>query len=199
MKALVWTLVLFTCFETRGAGADDLKASTILASNLVFSVLGEVSSNSLMTTDIKTRFQSDELIYRSFMQPETNRFSMRLLPANDAFSIELHDAEGKKITKTAKGKAMGKPIPAEITKSLFLSSKINTGRQDLRALFKPEEVFVITNTGMFTLAIRARILLPASNGVPLIAAITNSLMLATSPPESFKVIEMDPVVVEVIK
>lgn len=145
----------------------------------------------------QSTFQSDETIYRMMGGTTTNLVFFRGLPKEQTYEFHLFDAAGREIPKTELGKensAMAQlPGKPNKLKPAFVSS----GNEALIQLFRPDDMFVITNAGSYDLEVRLRICAPMTNGLPDSAAMTNSrafisdhnLGILISPPLRVKVIK----------
>jgi hypothetical protein len=86
-----------------------------------------------------------------------------------SFDFKLFDSSGREIEKTALGVANSKPAHSPQSVKELDELKPQVIRQEtvaLRELFRPDDMFVITNTGVYELVLRMRICVPMTNGVP---------------------------------
>lgn len=92
-----------------------------------------------------------------------------LFPLNQAFDFRLLDDKGNEVQKTKLGVANGQPAHLPTTMHEFDQLKYILRRQNeaIRgSLFRPDEMFMITNKGVYTMEVRMRICVQITNGVP---------------------------------
>ena len=114
-------------------------------------------------------FRADELIYISVIGTSTNPIEYRVFPFDQGYAFLLFDEKGREVPKTKKGLANSKPAHPPKNMREWDAFKLRVVRQnasDDRALFRPDEMFVITNKGSYALEVRMRIFVPTTNGVP---------------------------------
>jgi hypothetical protein len=146
------------------------------------------------------QFKSDEMIERAFIGTDTNYTYYRILPFDQSFDFKLTDEKGQMVQKTEKGSAMGKPSVPPKSRGEINKFKGEVVRQDMaedRLFFRPDEMFVITNKGIYDLEVRIRVCVPTTNDVPDFAAMTNGYSFFGS--KSFGVLTSPPLRVKVIK
>jgi hypothetical protein len=189
------------------AVADSLTNLVPLTANLTFYLQDEFHGG--IPTN---KFKSDEMILETILVngtnisnghglwAGTNIVSYRILPSYDQFyNFKLLNDKGQEVPKTIEGLAYSKPAkPPRNEFDLRRNFKIHPVKAaDARTMFRPDEMFVITNKGIYELEVRIRICVPMTNGVP----DTNTMMdfRKTARAENFGVIESAPVRVNVIK
>jgi hypothetical protein len=142
-------------------------------------------------------FNSNEMIWRMLTGASTNLVFFRGLPMNQSYEFHLFDANGREVKKTELGKknsADGQlPSKPEKLKPALVSSENTAFNQ----LFRPDDMFVITNSGNYQLEVRMRICVPMTNGLPDNAVMMNSF--AFIPDRNLGILTSPPLRVEVIK
>jgi hypothetical protein len=91
------------------------------------------------------------------------------MPFGKSFEFTLFDKKGHAVEKTREGIANSQPASSPNTMKEFDSLKlqaVKTGMVTERRLFRPDEMFVLTNKGAYDLVIRRRICVPMTNGIP---------------------------------
>jgi hypothetical protein len=190
-------LLLFVCMFLMVAfsgKAFTVTNSTLITQNIVFSL------DSGKTGFPQNQFESDELIHYAFVGTSTNYIHYRILPMSQGFDFRLLDNKDREVPKTDRGIANSQAVKSPKERDEINKFKFQVVRQDIKylhALFRPDEMFVITNKGVYELEVRSRICVPMTNGVPDTNAMTSlhGLVLSTN----FSVIVSDPVRVKVIK
>lgn len=196
------------------AAADTSTNVAILPANLI--VYFEKNLGEGMPTN---QFRADEMIYEvmtvrrtNLIVPHdldsmttmamTNSVHYRGLSSFDqAIDFKMFDENGREVPKTEKGLAQSRP-PIPPKNALDLHSHFKPGiahwpLHDVHQLFRPSDMFVITNKGIYELMIKMRICVALTNGVPDTNAMTDSHLDLIS--EDFGVVESTPVRVKVIK
>lgn len=197
MKTQYWLLsvLLFYTLILNGM-AEPPKATVPFTANLTFYLVkygGDIAA---------TQFDSDEMILRAFAANGTNIVNYRNLPDwFQSFDFKLLNDNGQEIPKTKDGRARSKPPRqpkdySDLNRN-FKIQGIPGNKVDLRELFRPDEMFVIANKGVYQLEIRARICVPMTNGVPDTNAMLNFKMAGFA--KNCGVIESPPLRVKVIK
>ncbi len=116
-----------------------------------------------------TQFNSDSMISRALIGTDTNYVWFRFFPSNQSFELKLTDAKGHIVQKTEKGLTMGKPTILPKNRLQVPESNgtfVSEDMADFRRFFRPDEMFVITNKGVYDMEVRYRIYVPATNDVP---------------------------------
>jgi len=154
------------------------------------------------------QFKSDDLIFYGILGTTTNYIGARHFPSGN-FDFHLFDENGKEVGKTKSGIALTgtppKPTEANITfyrTSGFSPFYTNEKVGEYHELFRPEDVFVITNKGIYDLEIQTRLCVIMTNGSPDLKAMTdwrnitslgnkfyNDFGILTSPPLRVKIIK----------
>jgi hypothetical protein len=151
-----------------------------------------------------TEFRSDELISSGLIQTpisvsNTNVVIFCRIPYNQTFDFHLFDENGREINKTKTGLDLSKPTnPVSYGRDVGgLVSQFIINNDDCRNLFRPDDMFVITNNGTYDLSISMRICVPTTNGVLDTNALTN--FHAFSRASNFDVVASPALHVRVIK
>jgi hypothetical protein len=151
-------------------------------------------------------FKSDEPLVRGIAANPlyttgTNYMYVTYLgfPFNQTFDFHLSDDKGVEIQKTKQGVANSHlaQIPTNMSELDKLKSVIV--RQNgviIHALFRPDEMFLITNKGEYTMEIRMRICVQMTNGIPNYEVMQN---LKKYPHEPYGVVVSEPLRLKVIK
>lgn len=184
------------------APASELTNSVNITTNLVFCL------EKIKTDGAQSQFKSDEIIRYKIAGTSTNYIGARHFPSGN-FDFHLFDESGKEVTKTKAGLALTgtppKPTEAGITfyrTSGFSPFFVNEEVVDQNPLFRPDDMFVITNKGIFDLEIKVRLCVIMTNSSPDLKAMTDwrnvtsrgnryykSFGTLTSPPLRVKVIK----------
>jgi hypothetical protein len=113
-------------------------------------------------------FQASEMIDYQISSTRAQAVTVGRLPQDRLFVLELRDASGRSVPKTSFGVDNSKPV--DVTKKHARDLKIkNLGGVSmtsilLREAFRPEDYFVITNRGVYTLQAQIRIWTQTTNG-----------------------------------
>jgi superfamily II helicase len=156
-----------------------------------------------------TQFKSDEMLWRALANSlalatnaqlstvESNHIYYRALPFNQTFDFKLFDDKGQEVQKTDSGRANSKIAIPPKSRDQITHLQPYDVLCDIRAMFRPDEMFVITNKGIYDLEVRIRVCVPTTNDVPDFAAMTNGYSFFGS--KSFGVLTSPPLRVKVIK
>lgn len=184
------------------ASASEITNSVNITTNLAF-CLGKIEASGS-----QSQFKSDEIIYYKLTGMSTNVIGARHFPSGN-FDFHLFGADGKEVSKTKAGLALTgippKPTEAGITfwrTSGFRPFFLTEGEVNQNPLFCPDDVFVITNKGIYKLEVQARLCVIMTNGAPDLKAMTDwrnitprgnpfykDFGVLTSPPLRVKVIK----------
>ncbi len=143
------------------------------------------------------QFKSDELICQGLYTDDNSHY-YRVLPYNQTFDFKMFDEKGREMPKTARGRAADEPVTppkGRIDYDKFVAKIM--GGHEVRALARPDELFVIKDKGGYQMEVRIRICVPTTNNVPDFAMMTNGIQLLTN--RYFCVVTSAPVRVNVIK
>jgi hypothetical protein len=182
--------------------ASEITNSVNITTNLVFRLANA------KVDDAQSQFKSDEIIRYKIAGTSTNIIGARHFPSGN-FDFHLFDADGSEVSKTKVGLALTgtppKPTEAGITfyrTSGFSPFFVNEEIVNQNLLFRPDDVFVITNKGVYELEVKARICVIMINGSPDLKAMTDwrnvysrgykfykDFGVLTSPPLRVKVIK----------
>jgi hypothetical protein len=206
MKKQLQLLSILSLTMVLNATADSLTNAVPFTANLTFfleKLYGGIPAN---------KFKSDEIIYETLLVngtnisnghglwAGTNIVSYRILPSYAQFyDFKLLNDKGQEVPKTKEGLAYSEPaLPPKGEFDLYRKFKFHPIKaSDTRAMFRPDEMFVITNKGVYELEVRMRICVPMTNGLPDTNAMMNFLRHTSA--ENFGIIESPPVRVNVIK
>ncbi|MCU0787117.1 MAG: hypothetical protein MUC91_02845 [Verrucomicrobia bacterium] len=140
------------------------------------------------------RFRSDEEIHYGLVSTSTNEVFCSLIAHDEWFDFELYDSQGHAVEKTPAGNAASKaPSKPYTTRQRKYRSILDNSY----VLFRPDEMFIITNSGTYRLEVRLRLCVPMTNGVPNLEAMTNRTSFMTA--SQFGLLISDPVCAEVVK
>jgi hypothetical protein len=205
MKKQLQLLSILSLTMVLNATADSLTNVVPFTANLTFYLQKDLGGAA-------NQFKSDEMIYETLLVngtnisnghglwAGTNIVSYRILPSYAQFyNFKLLNDEGQEVPKTKKGFDYNQPAePPKGEFDLYRKFKFHPIKgQDTRAMFRPDEMFVITNKGVYELEVRMRICVPMTNGLPDTNAMMNFLRHTRA--ENFGIIESPPVRVKVIK
>lgn len=149
------------------------------------------------------QFKDSEMIYRALLVNGTNIVNYRALPLFSQFyDFKLLDANGAEVAKTKAGLANSRPAKFPVNRFDLLGNfKLQCIKGlDVRGLFRPRDMFVITNNGQYDLVVKMRICVPMTNGVVDTNAMKEirSFVQAESV-EDFMIYESPPLLVKVMK
>lgn len=125
---------------------------------------GLIRGDSLVFTNL---FESSDKITYLVTNRSTQAFSMaRILPREKQFEFHLFDREGKEVEKSATGLKNTKDVVlTETPRTLKLRFRpMMPGGGLFDHLFVPDDYFVITNKGIYTLEVRIRLWTQKTNG-----------------------------------
>ena len=184
------------------APASEITNSVNITTNLVFYLIRPMVAGS------QSQFKSDEVINYMLMGTSTNYIGYRHFPSG-SFDFHLFDKDGKEVPKTKAGLALAgtppKPTEADLRfwrTSGFYPYNVNEKDGEYRKLFRPDDIFVITNKGVYEMEIRMRLCVIMTNGAPDLKAMTDwrNVTLRGLPfTKDFGVLTSPPLRVKVIK
>lgn len=187
---LIYSLILLTTLAVR---ASQITNSVNITTNLTFYLksLGPGEGP-------QSRFKSNELIYRMLIGTTTNLVCYRVLPKEQIYEFHLFDKMGKEVQKTKTGMLNSAPALPPSKKQIdgYKASLVSNESGDYFQLFRPDEMFAITNKGDYEMEVRMRLCVPMTNGLPDSAVMLKSqrffsaqnLGIVTSPPIRVKVV-----------
>jgi hypothetical protein len=171
-----------------------IKFNTILAALLTVMSTGQASqiTNAVnITTDVvfrltkpgddslQSEFKANEPIDYTLDGPRTNDVYLRQFPYGN-FEFHLFDGRGMEVPKTKTGLELTRTPPKPTKDDLrsyrhshFFPFVVGRGGAYYRPLFRPEDIFIITNQGGYDLEVRTRLCLIFTNGAPDLNAMTN--------------------------
>lgn len=184
------------------APASQITNSVNLTTNLVFSL------GSMKTVGSQSQFKSGELIDYMLIGTSTNDIGYRHFPSGD-FDFHLFEADGKEVSKTKTGLTLTsiakKPTEADLVywrTSHFSPRNVSKNRGEYRHLFRPDDVFMITNKGVYEMEIRIRLCVIMTNNLPDLKAMVDWRNVASHGypfVKDFGVLTSPPLRVKVIK
>ena len=140
-------------------------------------------------------FLSNEIIYRKIAVSGTNRFRWRVLPFNQAYEFRLLDERGNEVQKRPSQQVTPNKQANSSGELRRLPPQVIAG-DDIRPLFRPEELFVISNSGKYQLEVYFHAVVNLTNGAPDYTAMRdpkkffkNNIGLIKSPPIRVMVIK----------
>jgi hypothetical protein len=164
---------LFLCGFLAATGfpaqASSITNSAPITSNLALYLL---QSFGPFTNQFRT---TDSISYLIRSEPVTNHVFYRVFPVDQAFDFHLFNDAGQEVPKTKRGIAYSKPVrpPRSIVAAANLKG---TSSPHMEHLFRPEDrflmtnggfslndMFVITNKGVYELELRIRIWAQTTN------------------------------------
>ena len=184
------------------AMASEITNSVNITTNVVFDLRRPRDDSR------QSQFKSNEQIEYRINGPKTNDVYLRQFPYGN-FDFHLFDEAGKEVSKTQAGLDFTR-IPPKPTKndlgdwytSRFYPIITGSGAAYYRSLFRPDDMFLITNKGVYELEVRTRLCVIMTNGMPDLKAMedglnatsrclpfVNNFGVLTSPPLRVKVIK----------
>jgi hypothetical protein len=198
MKMITWLLLNAALMLAPSAMASQITNSVNITTNVVFR-LTRPGDDSL-----QSQFKSDELIDYMLNGPKTNYVYLRQFPYGN-FDFHLFDKSGNEVSKTQAGLDFTRtpPKPTKDDLRVWRTNRFfpfSTGKKGgyYRSLFRPDDMFVISNKGIYELEVRTRLCLIMTNGIPDLKAMvdganatsfTNHFGVFTSPPLRVKVVK----------
>lgn len=137
-----------------------------------------------------------------FYTPSTNHMLVQFLvfPFNQTLDFHLFDDKGNEVQKTKQGLANSNPVHLPTTMSEYDKLRRLFVKQNEKMvaypLFRPDDMFVITNKGVYTMEVRMRICVQVTNGVPDYQVMQNIKQFPDGP---FGIVVSKPLRVKVIK
>jgi hypothetical protein len=184
---------------TLSVRASQITNSVNITTNLVFSLRKHQSVGP------QSEFKSDDEIIWGLVGTSTNYIGYRHCPSGN-FDFHLFDENGNELSKTIAGKDLtatpGKPTRGDLVKRHFMPYFVDKKAGEFHWLFRPDDMFVITNKGIYDLEVRIRLCVIMTNGAPDLKAMTdwrNSTLLEPSVVKDFGILTSAPLRVKVIK
>jgi len=179
---------------TLNCSAFQFSNSVQVTSNLTFFLNGEKSYLP------QFQFKSDEAIFYTLVAnplTPTNLVHYFALPFDETFAFKMLDDKNREVKKNERGFANSKEPNLIKNRNDTRKLKPRPIGYEPYFLFRPDEMFMITNKGVYELDVRIRICVPMTNGVPDTKAMTSlhGLLMSTN----FNVVVSDPVRVRIIK
>lgn len=205
-KLIFLVITAFLGLSTEADEWEDLSSTPCTSTNtvpLTTNLLFFLASGKDSGTD--NQFDStDPILYGVCFKPPrttgTNPTYIKFLmfPHFQPFDFKLFDQMGGEVSKTKAGRAATQQphLPTNM-KELDRMKQVPLRQYMAKAssLFRPEDMFVITNKGVYDLVVRMRICVAMTNGVPDYKAMTSKgfprepLGVAVSSPYRAKVIK----------
>ena len=192
MKIKLWFPCILVIVAALNSQAVQFSNSVHVTTNMVF-FLTSIKSSVQPTN----QFGYDELIYYRLVATSTNYVHYKALPFQQTFDFHLFDEKGREIQKTERGLTYSQAAVLPTSRREVVGFKVRAVGYECHGLFCPEQMFAITNKGVYDLKIRMRILVPASNGVLNIKAMMNGTNVAFA--KELGMVISDPLRVKVIK
>jgi len=153
----------------------------------------------------ENNFQSDEVIYYGLLGTSTNHVWYRHFPSGE-FDFHLFDKSGNEVSKRKAGSALT-VTPAKASKHdlmFWRTSHLNPYNVDnhggeYHSLFRPDDIFIITNSGTYALVIQMRLCLIMTNGLPDLSAMVDARTVTEHNPDKFGVFTSPQLRVKVVK
>ena len=193
-------LVLIVVMSLNATGGQITNCANI-TTNLSFYLTLELNGEPV------SEFGSDQRIQYLFVGTSTNFVYFRRFPSGN-FDFHLFDEGGKEVPKSQRGlAASGRPSQPSVrdltVEDLKFAGLIVDNEAVARdELFRPKDVFNITNTGTYELEVRARICVIMTNGLPDYKAFSDGRNAAPSGypfAKDFGILESPPLRVRFIK
>jgi len=160
MKFNICLIILVLSLRTVSGEVNAVQVTT----NLLFSL------HSREKKGPQSEFKSNDEIIWSLIGTNTNRIWYRHFPAGN-FECHLFDQNGNEMPRTKAGLDFltFPPKPTEYDLAMtkkFVGYSVNNDHGEFRRLFRPNEIFVITNNGIYTLQVQLRLCVIMTNGSP---------------------------------
>jgi hypothetical protein len=202
-KTICFFLAILTFVLSAPASEITNSVNIITNINLVFSL------KSSGAVDSQSQFKSDEIIDCMLIGPSTNVVYLRKFPSGN-FDFHLFDGGGKEVSKTKAGIALTGTPPKPTTRgdimswktSRFVPFMVGDKVVNQNPLFRPDDIFVITNKGIYELEVTMRLCVIMTNGMPDLTAMVdgrNATMRGLPFIKDFGVLTSPPLRVKVIK
>ena len=138
--------------------------SVYLTTNLLFSL------HSSKTAGSQSKFKSNVEIVWGLLGTSTNRIWYRHFPSGN-FDFHLFSENGNEVIKTKAGQDFSgtpsKPTKEELALTRqFVAYSVDNKQGEYRLLFRPDDVFDITNKGVYELEIQMRLCVIMTNNLP---------------------------------
>jgi len=189
MKITIFIAITF-CMPIFGVELQSSDQIAFVTSNLTFYLSGKTNWSP------QSQFQYNELIKWNIVAANTNA-AFRTFPYNQAFEFRLFDGTGREVAKTSKGQANSVPFnpPQTMSEVAKLHGHITS---ESYPLFRAEEMFVLTNRGIYQLEVRMRLWAQVTNHTPDYEVWTHFLK-SPSTNTYFGVVVSEPIKVKVVK
>jgi hypothetical protein len=131
-----------------------------VTTNLTFELRDELSHLS------KNTFGSDEQMLYAIRTTNTNLVLFKRFPLPQMFEFTLLDSAGEPVPKTPFGLSNSAPVNQSLPEfwQKLKPEHISNNRYNTRRWFRPDQLFAITNNGIYRLNVRVRLWAPMSNG-----------------------------------
>jgi len=170
-----WLLLNAALMFASNATASQITNSVNITTNVVFR-LTRPGDDSL-----QSQFKSDEQIDYMLNALTTSDVYLRQFPYGN-FDFHLFDEAGREVSKTQAGlgftRTPPKPTKDDLgdwkTSHVYPFSTCKKGGY-YRSLFRPDNMFLITNKGVYELEVRIRLCVKMTNGLPDLKAMEDGL------------------------
>jgi hypothetical protein len=158
------TNVSFLIFALTLSASAQIVKSVNITTNLSFSL------QSWKAIGPQSKFMSNEEIIWGLLGTSTNHIWYRHFPSGN-FDFHLFDQNGKEVSKTKAGLDLTatpvKPTIDELALTRkFVGYSVTSEQGEYRRLFRPDEMFVITNGGIYELKVQINLCVIMTNGAP---------------------------------
>jgi hypothetical protein len=157
---------------------------------------------------IESEFKANEVIDYRLLGPESYYVYLRGFPVGN-FEFHLFDSGGRDVRKTRAGldltRTPPRPTKSDLQKgrtSDFFRFSVGKRSVEWGVLFRPDDIFAITNKGAYEMEVRMRVCVIMTNGLPDLSAMTNGLNVLSrgvSRANDFGVLELPPFRCKVVK
>jgi hypothetical protein len=163
MKIKICLLAGIALVNAANAIGSDFTNIVYITTNISFSLHNPHVSGA------QSEFKSNEEIIWGLVGTSTNSVWYRHFPSGN-FDFHLFDNQGQEISKTKKGVSFTTEPPLPTYENLlskkFFGYAVDNAQGEFRQLFRPDEMFAITNKGTYDLEVRMRLCVIMTNNVP---------------------------------
>jgi hypothetical protein len=170
MKIKQYLLSFMVFIVCAGVKGDTITNGASVTTNLIFSLnqdagphcfTNQYNSSELIDYTLLTIGQEGKIFDRQ--SPSTPEVFFRMLPKNQSFEFHLYDDQRREVSKTKIGVELSQPvhIPGSSGDVTGMMGKI--APVGAFHVFRPEDVFVMTNKGIYELELKLRIWAQTTN------------------------------------
>ena len=195
-KTCLWSSLGFAL--ALASSASQITNSVDIAAKVVFNLIKPEDARPL------SQINSDEVVDFCIGSSGTNVLYLRKFPYGN-FEFHLFNEKGEEMPKTQLALNLTRTPPKPKKDDLrgwrtsnFAPFMVGGGATYFAPLFRPDDMFVITNMGAYELEVRARLCLIMTNGLPDLKAMVSGAN-ATAFTNHFDVFTSLPLRVKVIK